>query len=100
MDSHTKRKRIRRVLRDTTHYKNTTEFFTAVLFECGAPPHPITMRDISNHFPPIENSVWRTGVGTHMSVRLHHSIDPSFMTQEFLKWLLRQQESNHISRRF
>jgi len=95
--------RLRFWLRQNTHFKNTHEFFTAILFEGGAPPHPVTQTYISSMGRLSEAGFisdmhsWRNRIATIMSERLHHSIDPTFATQEYLKWLLQQQEKNRIS---
>ena len=100
--------RLRHWLRKHTHYRNTNEFFTAILFETGAPPHPITQQIANNEFQSfpqtskswymwMNNKDWRDRVAGVMSARTHHSIDPSYAVQEYLKWLYQKQESGAIS---
>ena len=99
-----KRKRLRRYLRAETHWKNPNEFCLAVLFECGAHPHPITPMYISQgwfvgkvtHDTMNKMHGWRGKVADMMNEKLHHSIDPCHVVQEYLKWLLREQEQGRI----
>ncbi len=93
--------RLRRWLRDETHFKNTNEFFTAILFEVGAPPAPITRAMAHGQFVGVVDHLrltdWRDKLATVMSARTNHSIDPTHAVREYLKWLYQKQESGAIS---
>ena len=105
-----RRKAFRRWLRECTHWRNQTEFFVAMVFECGVPPYPITQEYINWKRVTATNfgsdtgdawtlmADWRDKCSTFISVNTHHSIDPTHLTQEYLKWLLQQQESRSMSR--
>ncbi len=93
--------RFRQWLRRETHWRNTDEFFTALLFETGAPPTPLTLAYAEGKFVSIIDELnlrpWRNELAAVVNQRTHHSIDPSHVVQEYLKWLYRKQESKAIS---
>lgn len=95
----TERARLRCWLRAYTHWRNLDEFFTAVLFECGPPPYPISDRHL--YYRGVETpefNRWRDLVADVMNDRLHHRVDPSHTMREYFKWLSTQQDKNRISR--
>ena len=102
-DRNFKRKRLRRYLRAETHWKNPNEFYLAVLFECGAPPHPIDSTYISSNGRLIcnkekwaEMANWHVKVASMVNEKLYWFNDPAHVVREYLKWLLREQEQGRI----
>lgn len=94
--------RLRVWLRQHTHFRNTHEFFVALLFELGPPPHPITdlyicsLGTLGEHDYTMMNR-WRSRVQHALVDKLPSEYDSKHVTREYLKWLLRQQESKSIS---
>lgn len=93
-------RRIRRVLRDTTHYKNTEEFFSAILLMTGKPPIPLDRDYLYGshaYMKPGWDELlrWREAVIGPLNEWTHHSINPSFLMKEYLEWLMKNQESSN-----
>ena len=95
--------RLRAWLRANTHWRNTEEFFVAILFESGPPPHPMTAAYISSRGRLAlgdwsEMHRWRVEVAGSMHKYLHHRlVDSNHVMQEYFKWLLAKQEKGNIS---
>ena len=96
--SNNRRTRFRHWLHDNTHYRNSGEFFTGLLFECGPPPHPVNPRHMyRTMIESPEFHAWRSRVTGSLIDKLPPTMAPAHVVQEYLKWLIRQQENSHIS---
>ena len=95
------RKRLRRHLRNETHWKNSREFFIAILFECGPPPYPITRTYITSGGRLLSGEwvdmvQWRMSVVAMVSKHVPRYFSKSVIVEDYLKWLLHEQEQGRI----
>ena len=97
--------RLRSWLRRETHWRNTDEFFTALLFEVGLPPRWFLNPELGQQLdfiPPIEEAdnllwAWRERLRAVVNKRCPHYIDPGHVIERYLMWILEMKEKGLLS---
>ena len=83
------RHRMRYYLRRDTPYRNTDEYFHALLMMTGLPPFRPEQRHVSLNImsgvPAFQR--WREKTAIILNETLHCSVDPTFAMREYFKWL-------------